>query len=522
MRSHTRNSVLVLLVTLLASTSLGFLELVYGHDISDDELVAGDTGEETLDERADRQVSLFFSEVIDLRNGSAFGSESPLVNDSSSRVRTPVHEYEDVIYVSPSGHRDRRYSRGFLANPFTTIQAAVDSARDNETIILRRDIYAGPGNRDIVIGSKTVHIESEDLEYPVNIETIRNTVIDCGGSISDPHRAFFFSQGSKSQSTISGITIRGGNHTTGGAVYCHSNNSPEFKHCIFTENDAEQGGAVMCKNSSPSFFDCVFINNSASEYGGALLPFDGSEINVEYCYFRNNISDVVGGAICMLESASKIINSIFYSNVAKIHGGAIYSEGDFTTSWGVFGCSFAANRATTGYGGGILNWDSNPAILNCTLVNNISRYRGAGIANDGRSKPQVSNSILWGNFNVTNDNSTSYQQMSEGNPDVQFCCIMDNHPNDSFIPYGKSSQNIDDDPKFRALPDDGGDGWGDDLSTNYKDESENDNPGDLRLTASSPCIGRGSNEIISQVLTTDFYGTARIKGARVDIGAYEY
>jgi hypothetical protein len=91
--------------------------------------------------------------------------------------------------------------------------------------------------------------------------------------------------------------------------------------------------------------------------------------------------------------------------------------------------------------------------------------------------------------------------------------------------------NIAVDPNFTVTPSDGGDGWGDDLSTPAFDESTNDNFGNLHLLAGSPCIDAGNSFLTS---TVDLDGNVRAVDEPsmpdigigmvtfLDMGAYEF
>ncbi len=71
-------------------------------------------------------------------------------------------------------------------------------------------------------------------------------------------------------------------------------------------------------------------------------------------------------------------------------------------------------------------------------------------------------------------------------------------------------------PTFARDPDDGGDGWG---------VGDNDDFGDLGLTANSPCVDTGDNAAVT--VATDLAGLPRIVDgdgdgtATVDMGAFE-
>ncbi len=73
--------------------------------------------------------------------------------------------------------------------------------------------------------------------------------------------------------------------------------------------------------------------------------------------------------------------------------------------------------------------------------------------------------------------------------------------------------NIGDDPFFVRIPDPGLDGvWG----------TDDDDYGDLRLTAGSLAINAGDPSGFLQPGVTDLDGHARVLCGRVDMGAYEF
>ena len=82
--------------------------------------------------------------------------------------------------------------------------------------------------------------------------------------------------------------------------------------------------------------------------------------------------------------------------------------------------------------------------------------------------------------------------------------------------------NFSADPMFVRNPSDGGDGWGDDPGTADVDEGVNDDYGDVRLRAGSPCIDAGDPGFVGQPGETDLDGHARVLCERVDMGAYEF
>jgi parallel beta-helix repeat protein len=171
----------------------------------------------------------------------------------------------------------------------------------------------------------------------------------------------------------------------------------------------------------------------------------------------------------------------------------------------VLNCTFVGNS----YGGAISLFDKSQALVaGCTFSNNV----GGGIGSDpgSNSAATIANCVFWGN---------APDQIS-GPAAVNFSDIQGGHP---------GAGNIDADPLFVRTPNDGGDGWGDDPSTPGVDEGANDDYGDLRLTAGSPCIDNGDPAFIPPPdAHLDLAGRVRIWDGdadgirRVDMGAYEF
>jgi len=151
----------------------------------------------------------------------------------------------------------------------TSILAALEMAGWNDTIIVSDGIYKDSGNRDIDFPDKTVVLKSENGPA--------GAIIDCGGDISEPHRAFRFDNINKNV-TIDGFKIRGGYSNHGGAIYC-MNSSPHIINCVFTDNQANVSGAhVWCKSSSPVFENCTFVRGSADAGGAFFISANSSPV----------------------------------------------------------------------------------------------------------------------------------------------------------------------------------------------------------------------------------------------------
>ena len=146
-------------------------------------------------------------------------------------------------------------------------------------------------------------------------------------------------------------------------------------------------------------------------------------------------------------------------------------------------CLFSGNSATDG--GGMWNYTASPTVTNCTFSNNTgSNY--PGMLNQYYSNPTVTNSILWGNgdgsqdqiVNVDSTAAVTYSDVQLGTGELRF---------------GEGC--IDANPMFADA--------------------------DGRLLSGSPCIDAGNDAAVPSGVTTDLDGNPRIQGLCVDMGAFE-
>ncbi len=106
----------------------------------------------------------------------------------------------DIIYVDVNGPNDP--GTGSYEDPFRRIQDAIDSADNNDTVIIAEGVYTGdPNNRDLHLDGKTITVRSTDPNDP---NVVANTIIDPNGA----GRVFYFQSGEDANCIISGLTIR--------------------------------------------------------------------------------------------------------------------------------------------------------------------------------------------------------------------------------------------------------------------------------------------------------------------------
>jgi len=224
---------------------------------------------------------------------------------------------------------------------FNNIQAAIDNATHGDVIEVQPGTYTGDGNRDIDFLGKAITVRGIDSNDPNIVAT---TIIDCNGTVEEPHRGFLFNAGEEANSVLAGLTITNGYADTGGGICCEGS-SPTITNCTFSGNTAESmGGGMLNYNSSPIVTHCIFTGNNTKHYdGGGMFNFRGSP-KIINCTFSGNTAGDRGGAILNFESNPVLIHCILWGN--KPDGGIslfatlTYSnvQGGTGNSWFGTGC----------------------------------------------------------------------------------------------------------------------------------------------------------------------------------------
>ncbi|UCD30371.1 MAG: right-handed parallel beta-helix repeat-containing protein, partial [Planctomycetota bacterium] len=345
-----------------------------------------------------------------------------------------------------------------------------------------------------------------------------------------------------------------------GGGMCNTDGEPTVSNCVFRANTAEYGGAVqsdsygrdllklvgcvLSENSATSgggFYvsggailtDCVFHRNTVSHSGGGLTDFSTSELVLANCIFRENTAKN-GGGMYSYDGRAKLSNCTFSGNTAVADGGGISIDSSIPS---LVNCVFNGNTANRG--GAFRNFHSPMTAVNCTISKNHADDSGGGIYDiyiDPYYAKTLTNCILWSNSDSNGVGEWSQiRNESFVGEVITYCCIQGgttycSDPNNHNI-----GADPNDNPQFVRDPNNGGDGWADDPNT-PEDESANDDYGDLRLRAGSPCIDVGNNDADIYLLTpeidpipgTDLDGRPRFADGdcndtnNIDMGAYEF
>jgi hypothetical protein len=315
-----------------------------------------------------------------------------------------------------------------------------------------------------------------------------------------------------------------------------------LSNCVFRENtaDAGFGGGLYVDNhgdASKKAFrvtlqGCEFILNKClaakNGGGGGGACFWYVAVGLDRCRFVQNAAQLEGGGVDLEACTASVLNCTFSENsvitVADEWGQDMYAGGGMfvNCSTVAIGNSIFWNNAACNGGGLFFFWDSPFSIINSSIVDNhdakvhtASNSHSGGIKiKESSKKGYVRNSILYGNVSMhyyRTDYPWLLQICDHGSYGKLETVVLENCCVEGAKNIG--SGVIADDPSFVSQT-----------------------GGNLRLAHGSPCIDRGDDgadwdPLEMGLLTrqkTDIDGHPRvvdgdtIKGAKVDLGAYEY
>ncbi len=411
-------------------------------------------------------------------------------------VVTLSAKWTDTWYVDAANGNDANEGVS-AAQPFKTIQHAIDQSVDGMTIIVADGTYA-PINSN----NKSITIQS--------VNGAASTIIDGGNTAMCARLSGYSATSSMTNTILRGFTVQNGysapydgGGVQGGTIHdCHivSNRAARhgggtiysaLYHCTVEGNSCGSNGGG---SYFPTAYNCLFVNNSCSTNGaGACL---GVLVN---CTVISNRAEESGGGTM----SATLTNCAIRDNVAKNGGGAYGGS--------LYGCVVCNNTANSS-GGGINNATAN----RCVIVDNRCAISGEAYGG-GAYHGELQNCLIYGNRAIKSSghgvslavcrNCTIYGNSGMGTH-AWLVNGMPGGTNFNCIVYGNTgSEQID--------------------SRMVSFNSFTGNPrfvdaanGDFRLLGDSPCIDMGNNRYVSG--ETDIRGNARIQNGIVDIGAYEF
>ena len=284
------------------------------------------------------------------------------------------------------------------SGPKRTVQAAINSSVDGDTIIILAGTHVGAIDFD---GKELTLISASGPAFTVLTRDDEGPIVTCNSAESSDavlqgftlRDGFSFAQGAALRCVLSEPSIidcifdeniaLGG----GGAVSLLLA-SPSFTGCSFTSNNDIapvldiRGGAVLAQLGHPTFVDCSFVDNHATDLGGAVALVDGANADFENCDFLNNSTwllgqQTIGAAIGCIDGEVTCDGCTFAGNISAGEGGG---AGLLDATAHFQACTFDGNIAENLHGGGIRATDSSVTLIGCGFFDNRSNGYGAAMS----------------------------------------------------------------------------------------------------------------------------------------------
>ncbi len=213
----------------------------------------------------------------------------------------------DTIYVDDDcpGPGD-----GSEADPYCSIQTAIDNAVDTDEIVVAGGTYIE--NIDFLGKAITVtSLDGPDV-----------TIID-GGSPGPGDRPYTvtFQQGEGSDSRLEGFAVTNAFSVGSyGGIGCLES-SPIISNCVIRDNIAEVGGGIGVTNGSPVIHGCLIIDNRAFGGVGVFASGSSSDALIVNCTIAHNTTldggaNSAGGVMANGSAGVTIVNSVVWGNYA--------------------------------------------------------------------------------------------------------------------------------------------------------------------------------------------------------------
>lgn len=398
------------------------------------------------------------------------------------------------------------FSATFNVSTTPELRTALSTAATNgedDTIVLADGTYKTTDDGE----GRFFYLTTETNSLTLQGSSADNVILS--GNNQDQilwHRSYY---GSKL--IIKNLTFKDATNTIddGGAIHSYGIEVYDSK---FINSSAVNGGAIATQGAVESkIVNSIFIGNNAIEDGGAIFT---NRLNITNSKFKNNSADINGGGI-YTTNYNNIISCSFYENSSKADGGGIYIHAA-DSDVNIINSEFYSNVA--GKDGGGLRFSTSFAsssiyLKNLIFTGNNAAERGGAII---AKHINAYNLLLISNNSGINlydygNNSRIYNSIFLQNGTEISGYFLTNEMIIMDYNYINLNNNTIELPLLNNIFDG--------IILGFVDEDN----GDYNLTSSSDLIDAGTTTIEGFILpTTDLDGNARIVGASIDIGPYEF
>jgi hypothetical protein len=269
-----------------------------------------------------------------------------------------------------------------------TIQAAIQTARDGDTVLVARGVYM----ESLDFLGRNIRVVSEDGPAV--------TALD-GGRVRS---LVSFVRGETRQAVLEGFTVRNGRASAAAGAIRIQSSSPSLIGNVIRDNVACANGAgVLIAGGSPLLRGNRFENNRqtgcAGGLGGGVAVTAPGAALLAGNVFESNLADEGGGVALIDAGAPTLIDNAFRGNAATGAGGAILVAN--LSDPVIAQNTFIANRA--GRSGGAVSWlvpngRRGPILANNTFVDNDCSNGSSLFADGFDAAALIANNIMVGSL----------------------------------------------------------------------------------------------------------------------------
>lgn len=260
---------------------------------------------------------------------------------------------------------------------FPTIQAAIDGAEANSTILVAAGVYT----QSLVWSNKDLTILGAGEGKTIVTAAVTGADLYTGHGL--------YTELLSSASRIDGFTFSGNVAFNGGGMYNYSSNL-SITRCTFSGNTGLAGaGGMFNISSSPSVTNCTFKANHAGSAGhtgngGGVLNSINCTPSFTNCVFVANSAISGGGMSNIIASSPIIINCTFTANQVDVANG--FTGGGIVNDWGnphIINCIFWENTggSITNIPGSTTNSPDSVPVIISSNVQGLPNGAGAPDAN---------------------------------------------------------------------------------------------------------------------------------------------
>lgn len=291
--------------------------------------------------------------------------------------------------------------------------------------------------------------------------------------------------------TLRGVAVSDCAAASYGGAVCNEGTLKVVDSTFSDVTSTSENGGAIANFRTAALLNATVTRASAYAKGGAIWNSVGAEMRVESSTVIGNESQTYCGAgVCNEGSLILSYSEVAQNTARSSFGGGIYSSGELR----VVNSLIAANRAlgATSYGGGLCVAYGTAQVVNSTVAGNFASWQAGGVRAE-RGEITLYNTIVA-------QNKAASQNDLYASVDI----------------HGAYNW-IGADPSFVVEPRFADDG----TVANYDVHN-------FRLSAGSVCVDAGNDanavDENGSPLVRDLNGPGypRVRGTRVDVGAYEY